>query len=241
MEISTTTSVFTWSDEAKQVIKELIVLDNNTRDAQRIFFERLYTMWLNDGLEKITDAKAIDHFKREKNYINKTIFLSLPANVQEEMNYVETTYKNLLKGIGYITTDDENDIVPASLEAISKFRRLRNLNSDKIRYRYNAILNDFLQFIKEKKSESEADKQASKSNVAREIRNKLDRFAKKNAEEKGYGGQGSSNSGAKKGKGKKRKSAVANNSDDSDDDDEVNMRCAFILLKHLICNILGHP
>ena len=154
--------VFTWSDEAKQVIKELIVLDNNTRDAQRIFFERLYTMWLNDGLEKITDAKAIDHFKREKNYINKTIFLSLPANVQEEMNYVETTYKNLLKGIGYITTDDENDIVPASLEAISKFRRLRNLNSDKIRYRYNAILNDFLQFIKEKNSESEVDKQTSK-------------------------------------------------------------------------------
>ena len=37
MEISTTTSVFTWSDEAKQVIKELIVFDNNTRDAQRIF------------------------------------------------------------------------------------------------------------------------------------------------------------------------------------------------------------
>ena len=67
MEISTTTSVFTWSDEAKQVIKELIVLDNNTRDAQRIFFERLYTMWLNDGLETITDAKAIDQFKREKN------------------------------------------------------------------------------------------------------------------------------------------------------------------------------
>ena len=59
--------------------------------------------------------------------------------------------------------------------------------------------------LSKKKGESEVDKQTSKSNVAREIRNKLDRFAKKNAEEKGYGGQGSSNSGAKKGKGKKKK------------------------------------
>ena len=83
---------FTWTDQAKELIKGLVNLDSHKKTHKEIFFGQLYSMWMNNGLQTITDALAADQFNVQKDYIKHVIFLSLPAEEQEEMKIEESIY-----------------------------------------------------------------------------------------------------------------------------------------------------
>ena len=72
-----------WTAEAVQLIEQLVDLDSQKREDQKLIFSQLYEMWVNNGL--ITEIEAKASFYNQRDFIKQTIFLSYTQAEQEKI------------------------------------------------------------------------------------------------------------------------------------------------------------
>ena len=145
-------------------------------------------MWVNNGL--ITEIEAIASFYNQRDFIKQTIFLSYTQAEQEKIKKEQEISNCLNLGCPYVTQG--NEAIPCTEHNIIDYKKRVKSNTNKIDYRYNCLIADFHQYMKEKNDPNDT-----------ELRISLDRAAKKNKSCAGM----SSNSNSKRGR---RKYVVVN-------------------------------
>ena len=72
MSITNKNSGLAWTAEAVQLFEQLVDLDSQKREDQKLIFSQLYEMWVNNGL--ITEIEAKASFYNQRDFIKQTIF-----------------------------------------------------------------------------------------------------------------------------------------------------------------------
>ena len=73
MEVIDTNSSFSWTQQAKELIDQLVDLHEAQRKDKYAIFNRFYELWENNGLVLTVD-KAKGHFTSHRNHIKNSIF-----------------------------------------------------------------------------------------------------------------------------------------------------------------------
>ena len=105
MEVSTASNVpkIILSNEAKDLIDELVQIDGLQRFNKEVIFEKLYSIWKRDGLGAVTEVK--NGFENNKVFIMKAITLSCNPEVQRDIEMVQKIYSTVMKGNAYTTPE----------------------------------------------------------------------------------------------------------------------------------------
>ena len=106
MEVIGNKSSFAWTEQAMELIDKLVDLNEAQIKDKSLIFDGFYEMWENDGLV-ITISKARDQFNMQRNYIQNSIFLTLPQAEQVKMNQAEEVYNKIKNGLPYETPDGQ--------------------------------------------------------------------------------------------------------------------------------------
>jgi len=232
MNVSKTKSIvgIELTEQAKELIEQLVYLDTAQRQDKSQFFEKLYELW-RKGLS--TGAKAEKQFEANKDFIRETILKSFPANEREEILNVAQIYETIKYGLPYKTVD--NSIIPSNTELVRKFQRKVYANKRKINNRFESLLNEFTEYIKNKiYNVPTSILVAPVEQQTLPSRGSLGRQAKDKALIEGYSGMVPSIHEGKR----KRKNITGLNSEESGDSNEVNIIC---LCKNLEISIYILP
>ena len=125
MQVGTTSSNIGLTEDAMDVIVELVKLDGEQLKEKAIFFEQLYKLWMSDDL--VTSDNISRTFDANKKVIKETILKTLDPKELEYHKTVELAHKTLLGGMPF--TNPATQIVHASCEIeIKRFERLRKKN-----------------------------------------------------------------------------------------------------------------
>ena len=141
LEVSTTSKVpkIVLSNEAIDLIEELVQIDGVQRFEKEVIFEKLYVMWKCDGLGTITAVKS--GFDTNKEFIMKTITRSCKPEVQRDMEMVQKIHGSLLKGEDFTTP--EGNIIPSTSDEIDRWHQQRKKYTQMLNRRYNKLCEEF--------------------------------------------------------------------------------------------------
>jgi len=212
MEVSTTSKVpkIVLSNEAIDLIEELVQIDGVQRFEKEVIFEKLYVMWKCDGLGTITAVKS--GFDTNKEFIMKTITRSCKPEVQRDMEMVQKIHGSLLKGEDFTTP--EGNIIPSTSDEIDRWHQQRKKYTQMLNRRYNKLCEEFEEYLKFR-SGHVTNKRVYTALVKIPTKQNPGRDAKAKALLEGFKGMSSSNPD-----GKKRKTGKK---EDSNDPDESSM------------------
>ena len=197
MEVSTTSTYFpniNLTPVAIQVIQDIITLDATQRHDKGLLFKRLYDLWCNDSLHTTSLVKR--QFETNREFIKQAIFCSFPLREQRKFKSDELIFKTLKDGLPFTTPEDR--IIPPSLEELSRFRNDHKNNQQKLNYRFNCLVNKFLDYLSRKKNNAEENEEEifpMKRAITRDI---IIRDAKSKAQDKGFKGTTSNNTDFKR-------------------------------------------
>lgn len=149
MEVIGSNSNLAWSQQAVELIEQLVDLDRAQTTDKEIIFDRFYEIWENDGLIVTVDA-AKSKFNSQKTFIKECIFNTLPSKLQVKMNTEELIYNNLQAGMPYTTP--ENKIIPVTQAEINRFRNKVYANRAVIHRRFTKLYNEFEDYIHKKRN-----------------------------------------------------------------------------------------
>ena len=147
MEVVDTNSSFSWTEQAKELIDQLVDLHEAQRKDKYAIFNRFYELWENNGLVLTVD-KAKGHFTSHRNYIKNSIFSSLSKADQDRMNEAEAILTSIKRGEPYETP--EGKVFTASEKEIQRFKNAVHSNKVKINNRFNRLVDEFEDFIRDK-------------------------------------------------------------------------------------------
>lgn len=147
MEVVDTNSSFSWTQQAKELIDQLVDLHEAQRKDKYAIFNRFYELWENNGLV-LTVEKAKGHFTSHRNYIKNSIFSSLSKADQDRMNEAEAILTSIKRGEPYETP--EGKVFTASEKEIQRFKNAVHSNKVKINNRFNRLVDEFEDFIRDK-------------------------------------------------------------------------------------------
>ena len=121
MEIGTTRNIsgFVLTEDAMQLIQELVDLDNSHRLDKIPLFESLYEMWEKD---LVRGNQAKDKFERNEKFIKETIESTLSEKEKEDMRKVDEIY-DILK-IGLPHKNSSGEIIPYNAANVNKYQTL---------------------------------------------------------------------------------------------------------------------
>lgn len=225
MQVGTTSSNIGLTEDAMDVIVELVKLDGEQLKEKAIFFEQLYKLWMSDDL--VTSDNISRTFDANKKVIKETILKTLDPKEQEYHKTVELAHKTLLGGMPF--TNPATQIVHASCEIeIKRFERLRKKNRNTLDYRFTKLYDELRAYI-DSKNDPQDDRLAFVPLKAVEAtRPILPRNAKENSKGKNKGLQS---------REKRKRSSKKSDGDDSDELSEV-IKVLFIIgiiLTILLC------
>jgi hypothetical protein len=147
MEVSTKSgSNIEWTEEAKLVIKKIVELDGLQRLQKAELFEELYDLWTTDGL--ISEKIAATQFEVHSRFIYEAIVDTFAAERKQYMITIESIHNTLKGGSTYMTADDK--VICCTKDEKKKYSALYYKNNNNIKYHFNKLLGEFLQFIKDK-------------------------------------------------------------------------------------------
>lgn len=206
------TSGFVLTEDAMQLIQELVDLDSSHRQDKVQLFKRLYDLWENDFLR---GNQAKEQFERNEKFIKETIESTLSEKEKEEMRKVEEIYDNLKIGFPYSSSTGDI-IIPYNAANVDKYKIIRKNYHDKINKRFRRLLDEFCEYVRDRQNESTlfAPVELSKRG--------LDREAKAKAITEGYPKSNSKNTEGKK-KNRKRISVNAAESDEVNINYSINL------------------
>ena len=104
MEVVDTNSSFSWTQQAKELIDQLVDLHEAQRKDKYAIFNGFYELWENNGLVLTVD-KAKGHFTSHRNYIKNSIFSSFSKADQDRMNEAEAILTSIKRGEPYETPE----------------------------------------------------------------------------------------------------------------------------------------
>jgi len=149
MEVSTKSGTsIEWTEEAKLVIIKIVQLDGCQRLQKAELFEELYDLWTTDGL--ISEKVAAAQFEVHSPFIFEAIVDTFPEERKQYVITIESIHNSLKKGSPYMTTDDK--VICCTKDEKKKYSSLYYKNNQSIKYHFNKLLDEFLQFIKDKHS-----------------------------------------------------------------------------------------
>ena len=212
MEVSSTNnaSSFSLTDDAMEIIQQIVDLDTSLREEKAGLFEALYELWRSDLL---TTTKLKDHFQNNRKFIKNTTFNSFKQEERDLMNEVESIIECISIGLSYTTS--KGTIIQSNPAEIEKFRKKHRSNQNKINYQFNCLVEEFRIFINNKNSEMSNSIFLKPLEPAISSRALLDRKAKEKAQDEGYKGLSTTNAEGKK------KGNTKDESDEYEGSDEV--------------------
>ena len=147
MEVSTINNVsgIELTEEAKDMIVQLVELDHSHTQDKVFFYERLYELWKND---LATTTKTKKYFEDNRKFIKETIFNCLSTELQEKISKAKTIYHTINNGNAYQDSDTTIDCNPAE---ISKYQALCVSYNGMINRRFTKLLNEFIEFVNNRK------------------------------------------------------------------------------------------
>jgi hypothetical protein len=149
MEVSTKNGTnIEWTEEAKLVIRKIVELDGCQRLQKAVLFEELYELWTTDGL--ISEKIATKQFEVHSRFIYEAIVDTFAEERKQYMITIESIHNSLKNGSSFMTTDDK--VICCNIDERKKYSSLYYKNNQSIKYHFNKLLGEFLQFIKDKHS-----------------------------------------------------------------------------------------
>jgi hypothetical protein len=237
MEVSTKSGTsIEWTEEAKLVIIKIVQLDGCQRLQKAELFEELYDLWTTDGL--ISEKVAAAQFEVHSPFIFHAIVDTFPEEKKQYVITIESIHNSLKKGSPYMTTDDK--VICCTKDEKKKYSALYYKNNNNIKYHFNKLLGEFLQFIKDKHIKILPIEPMAPSIEAESLvpdppatRESLDRNAKADAIVPGhFAGMTTDTTGSSKKKGGK----MGNNTD-LDDSKKVNKDLYFTSIYYFIIKL----
>jgi len=125
MEVIDTNSSFSWTQQAKELIDQLVDLHEAQRKDKYAIFSRFYELWENNGLV-LTVGKAKGHYTSHRSYNKYSIFLSLSNADQDRMNEGVAILTSIKCGEPYETP--ECKVITASEKEIQRFKNAVHSN-----------------------------------------------------------------------------------------------------------------
>jgi len=229
MEVSTNRgNKVQWTEEAKLLIRNIVRLDGFQRQQKEVLFEQLYVLWTTDGL--ISERNATKQFEDNSPFILESILETFDEKKKQYMITIESIHNSLKNGQPYMTTDDK--VIHYTIDEKKKYRSLYYKNNNNLKYHFNKLLGEFLQYINEKNSPFLPIVPLIKS-IETELlvpdppapRESLERNAKVEAVIPGhFAGMSTENTG-----GNKKKGGRMGNKKNSDDTNKVNKDLYFYI------------
>ena len=237
MEVSTKSGTnIQWTEEAKSVIRRIVQLDGCQRLQKAALFEELYELWTTDGL--ISEKIATIQFEEHSPFIFEAILDTFPEERKQYMITIESIHNSLKKGSPYMTTDDK--VICCTKDEKKKYSALYYKNNNNIKYHFNKLLSEFLQFIKDKHSKLLPIEPLATSTETESLvpdppatRESLDRNAKADAIVPGhFAGMTTDTTGSSK-----RKGGKMGNNTNLDDSKKVNKDLYFTSIYYFIIKL----
>ena len=128
------------------VIRKIVQLDGCQRLQKAVLFEELYELWTKDGL--ISEKIAITHFDKHSRFIYDAIVDTFADEKKQYFYTIESIHNSLKGGSPYMTAD--NKVILCTKDEKKKYSSIYYNHNKVVKYHFNKLLGDFLQFIKDK-------------------------------------------------------------------------------------------
>ena len=123
-------------------------MDGFQRQQKEVLFEQLYVLWTTDGL--ISERNATKQFEDNSPFILESILETFDEKRKQYMITIESIHNSLKNGQPYMTTDDK--VIHCTIDEKKKYRSLYYKNNNNLKYHFNELLGEFIQYINEKNS-----------------------------------------------------------------------------------------
>ena len=149
MEVSTNCRAnVQWTEEAKTVFRKIVRLDGVQRLQKAELFEELYDLWTMDGL--ISERIATRQFAEHSPFIFDAIVDTFTNEKKQYFYTIESIHKSLKGGSPYMTAD--NKVILCTKDEKKKYSSIYYNHNKVVKYHFNKLLGEFVQYINEKNS-----------------------------------------------------------------------------------------